>query len=82
MTTVEIDAITALSARHVTGKTVEDDGELAYWIEDGGPQAVEISHEIGDPEESAQALIRLADGLREHAERIRSRHRTRTAGWT
>lgn len=82
MTAVEVEAITALTARHVTGETVEDDGELLFWIEDDGGAAVEIGHEIGDPEAAAQALLRLADGLREHAERIRYQHRTRTAGWT
>lgn len=81
MTAQEIDAITALAARHITGKTVDDD-ELMYWIEDGGPCAVQISHDIGNPEDAARALDRLADGLREHAERIRYQHRMRNTGWT
>lgn len=81
MTTREIEAIIALSAQHVTGKTVEDDGELMFWVEDG-EAAVELTHEIGDQEAAALAMIQLADKLREHAERIRYRRRTRTAGWT
>lgn len=79
---VEIEAIVALSAQHVTGETVEDDGALSFWVEDGGGVAVELTHEIGDPEDAALALLQLADGLRAHAERIRYRHRLRAAGWT
>lgn len=81
MTATEIEAIIALSAQHVTGETTEDDGQLMFWIEDG-ESAVELTHEIGDPEVSARALLQLADKLREHAERIRRRHRLHTAGWT
>lgn len=82
MTAPKIDAITALSAQHVIGKTVEDDGEVRFWIEDGSPWAVEICHEVGNPEAAARALERLADGLRKHAERIRYPDRMRAAGWT
>ncbi|MGI5178685.1 hypothetical protein ACQEVZ_20345 [Dactylosporangium sp. CA-152071] len=78
----EIDAITTLTARHVVGKTVEDDGELLFWIEDGGGTAVQIDQGIGDPEASAAALDRLADDLRKHAERVRYQSRMHTAGWT
>lgn len=81
MTAPEIEAIIGLSAQHVTGQTVEDDGELMFWVEDG-ESAVELTHEIGDPEVAAQALLRLADKLREHAERIQYRRGTRSAGWT
>lgn len=82
MTSVEIEAIATLAAQHVTGRTDEDDGELSFWIEDGGGVAVELAHEIGDPETAAQALLQLADKLREHAEQIRYRRRLHTAGWT
>lgn len=81
-TEVEIEAIVTLTARRVIGKTDEDDGQLSFWVEDGGGVAVELTHEIGDPEAAAVALLQLADGLRAHAERIRYRHRLRAAGWT
>lgn len=81
MTAPEIEAITTLTAQHVTGRTVEDDGELSFWVEDGGGVAVELTHEIGDPEAAARAVDDLANSLRLHAERIRGRNRVEVS-WT
>lgn len=81
MTAVEIDAITTLSAQGVAGETVEEDGELTFWIEDGGGVAVELTHEIGDPELAARRITELANALHLHAERIRGRNRAEVS-WT
>lgn len=81
MTDPGVTQIVALSTQHLTAETAEDDGELLLWIEDGAT-AVELVHEVGDPEAAAQALDRLAVKVREHAERIRYRHRMHTTGWT
>ncbi len=75
MTTAEIETIAALTAQHVVGKTVEDDGELRFWIEDGGGVAVELTHEIGDPERAATQVLAVAEELRRHALRIRRQAR-------
>lgn len=80
MTAPEIETITALTAQHVTGKTVEDDGELMFWVEDG-EAAVELTHEIGDPELAARRIDELAHALHLHAERIRGRSRAEVS-WT
>jgi hypothetical protein len=77
----EIEAIVTLSAQHVTGRTVEDDDELRFWIEDGGGVAVELTHEIGDPERAATQLLALAEAARRHALRIRRQAR-QSQNWT
>lgn len=79
--TVDPETIATLAARHLVVDDVDEDGEHFLWIEDGAT-AVMVTHDIGDPEAAAQALIRLADTARAHAEQIRYRHRMRTAGWT
>lgn len=76
----EIESITGLSAQNITGESVEDDGELMFWIEDG-EAAVELTHEIGDPELAARRLTDLGHALILHAERIRGRHRAEVS-WT
>ena len=81
MSTVEIESITSLTAQHVAGQTVEDDGQIAFWIEDGGGSAVELTHEMGDPEAAARRVDELANALHLHAERIRGRHRAEVS-WT
>ena len=81
MTATEIDAITTLSAQHVTGRTDVDDGEMRFWIEDGGGIAVELTHEIGDPERAATQLLAFAEEVRRHALRIRRAAR-QSQGWT
>jgi hypothetical protein len=81
MTAAEVEAIVTLSAQHVTGRTVEDDDELRFWVEDGGGVAVELTHEIGDPERAATELLRFAEDVRRHALRIR-RHARQSQGWT
>ena len=79
-------ALVELSAQHLTGRTAEepddDTGELRLYFYLGDEDsAVEISHEIGDPEEAARQLLAAAEAMRAHAELIRSRERLRTAGW-
>lgn len=81
MTAVEIEAITSLSAQHVVGRTDEDDGELRFWVEDGGSTAVELTHEFGDPETAARQLTDLGHALILHAERIRGRNQAEVS-WT
>ncbi len=76
----EVESITSLSAQNLTGETVEEDGELLFWIEDG-EAAVELTHEIGDPELAAARLMELANALHLHAERIRGRNRAEVS-WT
>jgi hypothetical protein len=78
--TPEVESITSLSAQNITGKTVDDDGELLFWIEDG-EAAVEVSHEIGDPEVAARRLTDLGQAMILHAERIRGRNRVEVS-WT
>jgi hypothetical protein len=81
MTSVDVEAITTLTAQHVVGRTVEDDGQLSFWVEDGGGTAVELTHEIGDPERAATQLLALAEEVRRHALRIR-REARQSQGWT
>jgi hypothetical protein len=81
MTSVDVEAITTLTAQHVVGRTVEDDGELSFWVEDGGGTAVELTHEIGNPELAARRITELANALHLHAERIRGRNRVEVS-WT
>jgi hypothetical protein len=78
---VEIEAIVTLAAQHVVGRTIEDDGQLSFWIEDGGGTAVDFGHEIGDPERAATQVLALAEELRRHALRIRRQAR-QAQGWT
>jgi len=79
--TVEVQVATTLAAQHLSGETVEEDGEITFWLCDE-EDAVELNHEIGDPEKAAERLEATARAMLEHAERIRYRVRMRTAGWT
>lgn len=80
-------ALIELSAQHLSGSSVdepdEDTGERVLFFHLGDEEcAVEIRHEVGDPELAAIRLLAAAEELRKHAERIRYRERLRTAGWT
>lgn len=82
MAASDAQVVTALSAQHLSGEeVVDDDGVLKFWLSDD-EDAMEISHEIGDPERSAARIAEVGRALIEHAERIRYRARMRTAGWT
>jgi hypothetical protein len=73
----DLDEAITLSAQHLTGREVDDEGTLLFRLTDGD-EAVDLTHEIGDPEAAAAAMDRVAAGLRAHAERIRARVRLRS----
>lgn len=80
-------ALIELSAQHLSGRSVDevdkDTGEReSYFYLGDEESAVEIMHEIGDPEMAAIRLLAAAEEMRKHAEHIRYRERLRTAGWT
>lgn len=76
-----IESLTSMSAQHVTGKSTEDDeGVLVFWLEDG-EDAVEIRHEVGSRVDAARALLRLADAVRAHVERIAPGASTHPQPW-
>jgi hypothetical protein len=78
----EAQVVTALSAQHLAGEEiVDDDGVLKFWLCDD-EDAVEIGHEFGDPEASADRIAAAGQAMIQHAERIRYRARMRSAGWT
>jgi hypothetical protein len=83
---VDVEEAVALSAQHVAGEPIEEDGELiAFRLSDGDSLVVDLEHEIGDPDAAAQALLKLADKLRAHAADLLERgygRRVRTSGWT
>jgi hypothetical protein len=81
VTTPKVQVVTTLSAQHLAGETVEEDGVLSFWMLDD-EDAAEISHEFGDPEESAKRIEATGRAMIEHAERIRYRARMRSSGWT
>lgn len=69
----DADEPVTLSAQHLTGKTTNV-GEGVYVLRLGdGEQAVDITHEIGDPQIAAMRLEALVIAVREHAYRIRMR---------
>lgn len=69
-----------LSAQHLRAATVTIDEQMIALILTDGEEAVEISHEIGDPERAALHLLQVADELRAHAERIRRQARAGRRG--
>lgn len=77
----EAQVVTALDAQHLVGEPVEEDGVLKFWLCDD-EEAIEIGHEFGDPEASADRIAAAGRAMIEHAEQIRYRARQRTAGWT
>lgn len=79
---VKVEVVAAeLSAQHVVGQqVVDEDGVVSFEICDDDT-AIELSHEIGDPEAAARALDQLATGIHAHAEWIRSKSRS-SATWT
>lgn len=72
-----------LSAIHLSGETVDEDDEdvLVFHLCDE-LNGVDITHKFGNSEEAAHRLMKCAEAMRLHAERIRYRHRLRTVGWT
>jgi hypothetical protein len=74
----EIEDRAELSAQHLIGETLVEDGVLVFRIHDG-EQSVEISHEIGDANEAARRVAELGNALHRHAETIRYRAGLRMA---